>query len=58
MHVNKFQPSVGEMPDPAHQLRGVLSQRPLKRKTEVRKALNGQPRIDDIVQVVVGLHSH
>lgn len=58
MHLNKFQPSFEEMPDPAHQLRGVLSQRPLKRKTEVRKALNGQSRIDDIGQVVMGLHSH
>lgn len=37
---------------PAHQLRGVLSQGPLKRRTGIRKALNGQPKIDDTGQVV------
>lgn len=54
----KFQPPVSEVPSPAHQLRGVLSQRLLRRGTGIRRALTRQPRINDIGQVVMALHGH
>lgn len=55
---SKFQPLVQEVPSPAHQLRGVLSQRLPRSGTEVRRALTREPRISDIGQVVMALHEH
>ena len=54
--VSVFQPLVQGVPGPAHLLGGVLSQGPPRRGTGVRKAMTGQPRVNDIGQVVMALH--